>query len=86
MPFQMQVALVAKAILASLTFEGVPVSEMNGLTGKCADNKEWNGYIQQNTYTRPKQHKREETEGKKKKTKIKTTMNSLSRTDEGLSK
>lgn len=38
-------ALVSKAILASLTFKGVPVSEMNGLTRKCADNKERNGYV-----------------------------------------
>lgn len=62
MPFQMRAALVAKAILALLTFKGVPVSEMNGLTRKCADNKERNGYVQQNTHTRPKQYKSEEIE------------------------
>lgn len=78
-----QAALVSKAILASLTFKGVPVSEMNGLTRKCADNKERNGYVWQNTDTRPKQYK---STGVKKKIKIKTTMNALSGTDECLSK
>jgi len=53
---------VAKAVLASLTFKGVPVSAMNGLTRKCADNKERNGYVQQNTHTRPKQFKSKEIE------------------------
>lgn len=68
LPFQTRAALVSKAILASLTFRGVPASEMNGLTRKCADNKERNGYIWQNTHTRPKQYK---SKGIKKKSKSK---------------
>lgn len=84
-PFQMRAALVAKASLASLTFSGVPVSEMNGLTRKCADNKERNGCVWQNTHTHtsPKQYKSKETE---KKNQNQNTVNALSKTDKSLSK
>lgn len=68
----MRAALVAKGSLALLTFSSVPVSEMNGLTRKCTDNKERNECVQQNTraHTSPKQYKSKET--KLKKIKIKT--------------
>lgn len=84
----MRAALVAKASLASLTFSGVPVSEMNGLTGKCADNREeWMCLTKHtHTYTSPKQYKSKETELKKKKNQNQNSVNALSKTDKSLSK
>lgn len=85
-PFQMQAALVAKASLASLTFRGVPVSEMNGLTRKCADNKERNGCVRQNTHTHIQDQNNTKARRLNKKSQNQNTMNAFSKTDKSLSK